>query len=116
MFRRFFPGSRGFIRVYLCTYGSFGLGWVHSGATKDLLVHSGWREFTPAHLAVVGFVLVRLGSLWREYGSSGSFVFARVYSGAQRGHWVHSCTRGFIGAGLGFVVFIRVRVGLLVRT
>ena len=54
----------------------FGFSWVHSGAPKDRRVHSvgsrwgrcfhsGSRGFTPAHQVVVGFIRVRVGSLWR---------------------------------------------------
>ena len=54
------------------SYGSFGLTgsfefvWVHSGWPRCRRVHSGWLEFTRARLAIIWFILARVGSLVRS--------------------------------------------------
>ena len=92
--------------------GSFGFALVHSGATTSRWVHSDLRGSTSARLAVVGLILVRVGSLVRTLGLSGSL---RVYSGAPMGRRVHSVSRGFTRVDLTVFGFIQVRIGSLVR-
>ena len=45
--------------------GSFRVAWVYSGEPRGRQVYSGSRWFTPARLAVVGLIKVRVGSLER---------------------------------------------------
>ena len=73
--------------------GLFGFAWVHSGTPMCLRVHSGSREFTLAHIEIVGFIPFRVGPL-----RSRSTGIKWVHSCAYRGRWVG---------------FIRVRVGSL---
>ena len=70
--------------------------WGNSGAPRELQVYSSSRRFTPARLAVVWLIRVRVGSLRRAEWLSGSFGFACVHSGAPRCRvisfgfaWVH---------------------------
>ena len=88
--RRVHSGSRVFIQAHLeivvfirvCvgslwrtqwSSGSFGFAWVHSGAHRGIhssapkgrRVHWGSHGFSRAHLGVVGFIRVRVGSLRR---------------------------------------------------
>ena len=96
--------------------------WVHTGAPRGRLVHSGCHGFPRACLAVAafiqvclayavlkvgGFTLVRHGSHERDYMSSGSYGLE-----CRPVYWP---TRGFIHAGLGEFGFIRFRVGSLGR-
>ena len=94
---------------------SFGFACVHSGAPRVLRIDSVSRGLTRAHLAVVGFIQVCVGSLGRAKGSSGSFGFAWVHLRAFSGRRVSSEWLGFTRARLEFVGVIGVRVGLLVR-
>ena len=95
--------------------GSSGFALVNSGTHKGRRVHSGLRVFTPARLAVFGFIVDHGGSLGRASVSLGSLRFASVHLDAPMGRRVHSGSRGFTGAGIRVVGFIRVRVGSLMR-
>ena len=53
-------------------------------------VNSSVREFNRAHEVVVGFILVRVGSLRCAWGWSGSFRFAWVQSVGAMDHRVYS--------------------------
>ena len=91
-FGRVHSGSRDFARGAEGSSGSFGIAWVHSGAPRGHQVFSGSRGFPRAHLGVVEFIRVRVGSplranghrvhpclgglLWRALVLSGSFAFA----------------------------------------
>ena len=86
---------------------SFGFAWVPSGAASGCQVHSGSRGFTRASVGDVGFILVRLGSLGRDKGSSGSFGFAWSPLCAPKCCRVHWGSRSFTRALSGF---FRVRV------
>ena len=78
-------------------------------------MHSGSRGFTPARVPLVGFIMVRFGSLGHSNWSSGSFGFASVLSSAYRGFRIHSAEREFTLASLVFARFIMVRVCSFVR-
>ena len=103
--RRDYSGVVGLIRISVVS-----LVWVHSGALKGRRIHSGLRGYTSANLgvirfirgpvdllprlAVVAFILVRVGSFRRSEVSSGSFGFAWIHSGAPSGRRAHSRSRG----------------------
>ena len=108
----------GFIRIrvgslVLCSNPrcSFVLACVYSGA---LGIVGFIREYTRAHLRVVGFIRVCISSLGRAYESSGSFGIAHVNSCAPRRRRIHSVSLGFTRTCLGVVAFIWVRMGSLV--
>ena len=75
-------------------------------------VDSGSRRFTGSRQVFAGFILVRMGSLKRAWGSPGSFACALVHSVALMGCRVHWVSRGFTRVRIGVVGFIRVRLGL----
>ena len=70
-----------FVRAYGSS-GSFGLVRIHSDVGRVRWVHSGSLWFTQERLGVVGFIRVRMGSLWRAMVS---FWFLRVNLCAPRG-------------------------------
>ena len=72
--------------------------WFHSGAPRCRRFRAGSRGLTCARLGVVGFIMVRVGSLVRSLGrvmgSLGLFGFTLGNFGAPRGRRVHSGSRG----------------------
>ena len=96
---------------------SFEFAWVPSGAPSGSRVHSGSYGFTRASLGDVGFILVRLGSLGRNKGSSGSFGLVWRPLCAPKGCRVHWGSRGYTRALSGFFFrfawFTRARLGVV---
>ena len=96
----------GSLSCSLKSLGSFWFAWVHSAAPRhaklirvrvDSLrpprgrwVNSSLRESNRAHAVVVGFIVVRVGSLRCAWGWSGSFRFAWVQSVGAMGRRVYS--------------------------
>ena len=106
-------GSHWFTRSRLGFIGSFGFTWVHSVACSCRRINSRSIGCTRAHLAVVAFIPVCVGSLERTYGSLDSLVFVCVQYCTPSGYLVHSGSRGFTRARQCVVGVIRVHVGSL---